>query len=605
LLYVENKACVSECSPTNQYKTKSGDITLCKDYCESQYYIDSVKNCVTNCPAKENFVNYINGNKICKAQYDDNKYYYPLTVSASYTIYNCSEFCQNEETGYYLKEVGLKECNKKCTSPLILSRDERICYYNCTYSPYFKFLLGGECSSTCNTSYRYYYENEKKCLATCNEDFAYPNTENDYLYKCIKNCSLLGGDYYTYTNTSGGQKKFCVKKCPSDKQYLNDKTCIELCPTEKKFFVKEFKHSETFLQKECLTDCPKDYPYYTIYKENNQKLYGCMSSCDEGYKLINFTDRNKNATMCINNCPDTSSEYKNDYNEYIFKIIENNNKTCYSFCPPGYQYYKYDHSVDNSCYQKCPDETPFHEMNDLECKTEKQCAGQYIDYENKICLNRSQTKCPADKNYMSKFKYGNGANDFKYICLNNCTEKYGKFLTPYDTCVSNCETDDLRYGEDLINDPKNSQCICRNLYIINETLKMHCLSSKGETKCKNVGGEYKIKMFDSKECVKTCENGNVLSVNKDICYKAPHECGTGDIPNDWNSKEITMKNGTKLCVCKNRFYIKKDEDPNYSRFEKKVCLDEDGLCPSGYGRYIPETKECLLTDQECPEKFYS
>jgi len=602
LSFVENKTCVSECSPANQYKTKSDSITLCKDHCESQYYIDSEKNCVSNCPSTENFVNYISGDKICKAQCDDNKYYYPLIPSASPTIYNCSEFCQNEETGYYLKEVGLKECKNKCTSPLILSRNERICYYNCTHSPYFKFLLGGECSSTCNTSFRYYYEDEKICLNQCkNGDFAYPSTENDYLYKCIKNCSLLEGDYYTYTNSSiGSQNKFCVKKCPSDKQYLDDKTCIVHCPIDKKFFVKEFKHSETFLQKKCLTDCPEEYPYYTIYKENDERTYGCMNSCDEGYKLINFTDKNKNAKMCIDSCPDTSSssEYKNDYSEYKFKIIENNNKTCYSFCPPGYQFYKYDYSVDNSCYQACPDEAPFHEMNEFECKTEEQCVGDYIDYENKTCLNKSQTKCPEYKNYMSKFKYG--AN-FKYICLNSCIEKYGKFLTPYNTCVSNCGTDDLRYGEDLIYDPQINQCFCKNLYIINETLKIHCLSSLDATKCRGLDTPYNIKMFDSKQCVKTCENGNVLSVNKDICYKAPHECGTGDIPNDWNSKEITTKNGTKMCVCKNRFYIKKDEED--SRFDKKVCLDEDGLCPSGYGKYIPETKKCLKTTDNCPDEF--
>ena len=120
LLFVENKACVPECSPANQYKTKSASITLCKDHCESQYYIDSEKNCVSNCPSTENFVNYISGDKICKAQCDDNKYYYPLIPSASPIIYNCSEFCQNEDTGFYLKEVGLKECKNKCTSPLIL-----------------------------------------------------------------------------------------------------------------------------------------------------------------------------------------------------------------------------------------------------------------------------------------------------------------------------------------------------------------------------------------------------------------------------------------------------------------------------------------------------
>ena len=606
-LFVENKACVTECSSSNQFKTVTGQITLCQNYCGSQYFIDSEKNCLGECPKNENFVNYINGDKICKTQCDNNKYYYILTKKTDYNIYNCTEFCQNDVSGYYLTVIDSKECVKTCTSPLIISKNERKCYYYCLSSPNYKFTLTAparECSSTCNTNYKYYYENEKICLAKCsNNDFAYVSTDNDYIYECIKNCGLLSGNYYTYTNSSTGQNKFCVKQCPSDQQYLYNNTCIKHCPTGNKFFIKEFKHSETDLQKKCLTDCPADYPYYKVYKENNERTYGCINNCDEGYKVINFTDKSISAILCINDCPDKLSEYNTDYKDYIFKIVEKNNKTCYSFCPPEKPYYKYDHSEDNNCYKECPEETPFTEMNKFECKSEDECDGTFIDYESKTCLSESQEKCPAYKKYMSKYKYG--TIGVKYICLNSCIEKYGKYLSPYGTCVSNCETDDLVKDEGLINDPKNDKCICKHLYIINETLQMQCLkNSTSEMKCKNVSSIYHIKMFNSKECVKVCNNSNILSVSEDICYNSSHQCGVSDLPNDRNTHLITKANGQRKCACSYKFYNKTDEEYRNTQYPNlTICLDYDSLCPSGYGRFVPETKECLKTEENCPAKF--
>ena len=605
-LFVENKSCVTECSSTNKFKTKSGQITICQNHCESEYFIDSENNCLEECPKIENFVNYKNGDKICKAQCDNNIYYYVLKQKTGYNIYNCTEFCQNDLSGYYLSVIDSKECVKNCASHLIISKNERKCYYKCLSSSNYQFTLTSptrECASSCNTNYKYYYENEKICLSKCtNNDFAYACTDNDYIYKCIKNCGLLSGNYYTYTNSSSGQNKFCVKQCPSDQKYLYNNTCIKHCPNEKKFFIKEFKHSEVDIQKKCLTDCPKEYPYYTVYKENNQRTYGCINNCDEGYKVINFTDRSISAILCIKDCPDKVSEYKNDYKDYIFKIVEKNNKTCYSFCPPERPYYKFDHSEDNNCYRECPEETPFTEMNKFECKSEDECDGSYIDYENKKCLSTSQTKCPVYKKYMSRYVIN---SKVKFICLNSCIEKYGKYLSPYGTCVSNCETDYLVSGEGLTYDPKFDRCICKHLYIINETLQMQCLkNSTSEMKCKNVTSIYPIKMFNSKECVKVCNNSNILSVSEDICYNASHICGVSDYPNDRNTHLITKTNGQRKCECSYKFYNKTDEEyisallPNLT-----ICLDYDSLCPSGFGRFVPETQECLKTEENCPVNF--
>ena len=224
--FAENKTCVTECSSTNKFKIydTTDTITICEDHCESQYFIDSENNCLNDCPEKENFINYLNGNKYCKTQcYNNKDYYYVKRLSNQYNIYNCTEFCQNNENGFLFKIVDLKEWIKTCPNTLFLSKNERICYYNYTSSPNFKFTLTAtkECTSSWNANFKYYYEYDKVCLSKYkNNDFAYESSDNDYLYKCINNCGLLPktDNYYIYANSSTTiQNKFCVKKFPPDK----------------------------------------------------------------------------------------------------------------------------------------------------------------------------------------------------------------------------------------------------------------------------------------------------------------------------------------------------------------------------------------------------
>ena len=205
----------------------------------------------------------------------------------------------------------------------------------------------------------------------------------------------------------------------------------------------------------------------------------------------------------------------------------------------------------------------------------------------KTVLPSSQIKCPVYKKYRNKYKYG--TNWVKYICLESCIEIYGKYLSPYDTCVDDCENADLVKNEDLINDPKYDKCICKHLYIINETLQIQCLqNSKSEMKCKNVNSIYPIKIFNSKECVKVCNNSNILSLSEDICYNASHICGVSDYPNYRNTHLITKTNWQRKCECSYKFYNKTDEEYRSTLYPYlTICLDYDSLCPNGYERFVP------------------
>ena len=595
-LYVENNICVDKCSNSNIYKKSINSIYRCQSYCDSSDFIDTEKYCLAECPQKENF---INNDKYCLPQCSNSEhYYYP--VQTSYPIYKCTEFCPKDD--YTLVVHNSKECVRNCQNTpkqMYLSENEKKCYYSCLDSTDFKYTIKEQkkCFSSCNTQYPYYYENEKICLKKCNTgDYAYTIPDSSYIFKCIDSCTSLTG-YYTYTKSPSTteQYMFCYKKCPSDKPYADNKVCLSKCPTEIKFFVKEFKHSGDDLQKQCLQDCPTQYPYYTIYDdENNNKAYGCLNNCDEGYKLINYSDTRISATLCMNDCPDKNTKYiKDEFKDYKYKIIDKNNKTCYTICPPERPYYKNinlaKYKDDNNCYKKCPDETPFIEINQFICKSADECAGEYIDYETKTCLPAAQNECPPSRKYKSK-------NGSKYMCLNNCIDKFGKYLSPFNTCVNDCVTDFP--GKGFINDPKSNKCICENLFFINENLEMECLlNSKREfLKCKNISNVYSIKMYDTKECVKTCNISNILSVSEDICYNETHKCS---LPNDRNTYIFTKKNGQRKCECLYKFYYTDDE---YGGIQK-ICLDYDSECPSGYGKFVPETLECIKTEDNCPPEF--
>ena len=600
--YVEDFHCVDECKK-NKYKKNSTVVGVieCIDKCgeNEDEYIESGNYCVEKCPKEKNF---IGNDKICKSQCDtgDGIYYYDFKVLSDYTIYTCSEKCSNAT--YYLEGYQTTQCFKECPPHLpFLSSNENRCYNNCLISPEYNFTIDKNCYSSCNLTYNYYYERNQTCLKSCHkEDFAFSITEYNYIFKCAKYCDLSKG-YYIYTNGSDIKNKYCFKECPNDKKYAENNICVEHCSNEKKFFVKEFKHYEDNLQKICLTDCPKEYPYYTVYTEDGNDTYGCINTC-EGYKVLNYSDRNINATLCLDSCPQTG------YEEFKYQIIDKDNKTCYSICPPEKPYHKdlnvYSH--DNNCYEKCPEETPFTDIGGIICKSEKDCEGKYIDYENKNCLDYN--KCPLNRKFYSHFYLDENNKDdeskTKVICLDKCIEKYGKYLTPNGTCVKDCadSTDPLINKFGLINDPKNDRCICQNLYVINDNLKMECLqNSTNHTKCKAVSGIYSIKMFNSKECVKTCNNSNILSSTEDICYNSSHICNLSDLPDDRNTHLIAKRNGQQKCECAHKFYF--TDDVEYPEFKKKVCLDFDGLCPKDYGKFIPETQECLETVKNCPDEF--
>ena len=575
------------------------NIIFCKPNCDPNEFVNGDE-CLQKCPSD---LNYIGRNNICrngcKSINGDPIYYYQIS-NDDYQIYKCVYECPYQDIYGSTNNLCLSECD---IQKAYISKEENFCHINCYKYSTNKFTLRimsgarasvSKCLPECNDAtypnYKYYYENVNVCLESCkNDDYAIEVTN-----KCIRNCSELGPDYYFYENTdeSGAQKKFCVKQCHPPKPFLRGNICFPDCDSssDEKFYIKEFKHGETFLQKKCLTYCPEDYPFY--YKERSPP-YECLEKCDTGHYYVPNFDLEKNTILCLSSCTSSGPTYK-------YKIENETSKICYQECPSERPYHKDiskpKYSSDNNCYEDCPPDAPFHmEAPDLAqyiCKTLEECDNDYVDYDRKLCLRKDEA-CPSTKR-LSKYKYNSNSN-YKYVCLNDCMEPFGKYPTDYNTCVNNCENDDLvknfYIDGDLFSnlnlkkDPQSPKCVCKNLFYTSSNGKKICFDGT-IAECKDLD-DYKYNRFGTKECILNCTNG-ILSPLEDICFPSTYRC--------INYTNTILNYSQVKCDCEDKFYFNDNGE--------KICLKTGEICPKGYDTiYNPETKECYKDGIVCPTPF--
>ena len=412
-------------------------------------------------------------------------------------------------------------CREKCLDGLKKNNFE--CLNNCPNEGNIFLDETNACINTCLSSkagYKYYYESDKICLKNCKSgDFIYNE------FECVSSC------------------------LDKDKKYIYNNNCESSCPQEKKYFKGAFEHGETDLNIVCLTDCPEDYPFYTI--EENGISCKCLSSCSDYY--ISSKDTNVIAKQCVNTC---ERDYK------FFNQHNVTHKECLEICPNGKRYYiQGDTNVE--CYEKCPSTHPYHERNSFECI--KSCDSKYANYTTKECLYSCD---------INNFRLKDTTPDDKEItlCLNNCNENE---LTPFYTldneCVKECDEQSYFRGNN------KGVCECMNLYYYDDDGKIKCFNTETQ-KCGEEGKDsedYPIQISGTGQCVKNCFG--ILSASETECYLGEVECPK-------NTKKGIYNNKVK-CECKYKYYI--DEN------KVKICLDEENSCPDGYNYLVPETNECV------------
>ena len=597
--YYEIYKCINGCR--SPYNLKVEGLSQCFDICPQKYpYLsENENNCFDNClKSKSNHFTLPGPIQICTDKCSD-----------LYPNYGENKICKNgcgnkledkhgkcvEKCDYnsiYKFQDGNK-CDLECrgNNGLRYSKTNYICKKYCIAPE--NILVGNECKDSCEEGQfiekfteeieidgitttieqlkcvpncgenRYHYKNFYECLSACKGN----DKVIENLNICVQDCNKeeTGGIYYFLESSGTSDINKCVKKCPPNKPYVFNNKCVEECPQERNYYVKNFIHeNEENSPKECLLDCTDTYPYYKIRTVETNKYYECESTCS-GYYVPNL-DSEKIAKLCIPSCPDSNSPH-------IYKYKIKNEDKCYESCPTEKPYHKEE--VGSFCDINCPEDAEFHEENSYICKTFDECTTfSYIHYDTKICSN---TKLCSSSQVQTVY------NTYR-ICSSQCIPAYGKYLTPDKTCVENCENIP---GKFLTNDIYNSKCRCKRLYYINEINSViTCFDDQNIFSCKST--DYKIKMFETNECTKICNNNRVLSPSEDICYPETYNCP--------ENTHIITKNNIRKCECSYKFYKDGDNDDI-----QLYCLGENDPCPEEYSKYIPDTMECIKT--LCPDDY--
>ena len=567
----EDYKCVSECKypynynnfgicenncPPNYFAIPNGDELTCVIKCEepNAYYYEPDRICREECMGGDYIIQGTNEcTNFCDPNGEEMQYHYyiPKVDGHNTNAFDkrtcvtkcpddrpflknnnfCEEKCDEPFFNYY-SAVDYK-CLHKCQANMkIIQRDTNIfeCIENCPLSPtpYFEDV-NKTCIESCENSaygYKYYIPSERKCLPKC---------EKEYFIDGFQ----------------------CLTSCPEGK-YALGQTCIDKCPIQQPYFVGTFTHGETGsdTQKKCLFNCPKDYPF--LKKDDANELYECTGSCD-------FYKNTTEPKECVEKC---------DGNYKFFILDEQSRHICLESCPEKSPYYTYDYLEDPNneenigCYESCPQNPPtYKKINSFECV--KTCTDKIVDYEKKECVYG----CSVNQKYSKD-------NGIKY-CLKECNNELGPYLTSGGECVKKCSD----YGDNFVIDASSSvkQCICKNLYYIDEEGKTICIPPMIEKCGEYLGTEdYKYRIFNSFQCSKYCFG--LLSPDEEICYQSYTNCS--HIPNT----DISIKSDKRKCDCKYRYYINEG---------KKVCLNENQGCEiSPFLYYIPEEKECVADCQE-------
>ena len=609
----EENLCYDNClkSGTNTfsltyYDTDGTTITsqICGKGCDSNTgykYYGKDKKCIADCE-KLGDTKIVNYNNECVEECDLNsEYRFQLNKK-------CEKGCEQDDptnptpTTPPLKMYSKNNyiCKDECGQGERIVLNDNECVSSCDgfLNPIIGDTIGDyKCLQSCIGDYKFYYENEKKCLLYCNDGDKAVEEKNI----CIRSCDDLLTDkkYYLYKKDVSSTDDYdkCVLNCPDNKPYINQDECIRQCPSEKKYFVKEFVHGESDSEshQKCLTDCPEDYPYYKVSQDlEGNNLYECQAEC-EGYYVPSGDDL-ITAKLCLDGCP--SGDYKY---QHIYEIEGKTKKECYENCPTKWKYYfQYttydDTNTDINCYEECPENAPYHEKGKNICKKQSELTGGYILYDIKEWIpSTSLDKCPNEYKLYSQTEDATPIT----ICLNECNYSYNNeqyyYLTPYNTCVKNCEstTSPLVQGKYLKNDEENKKCICKKLYHYDEaTLLIKCYPDT-YTNCKDTKNpNYPLPLHGSNQCLKTCSDERILNPSENDCYPKNTPCSQIDP----NSAIKTKNDGILKCECSYNFYMDSDGIT-------KNCLAENDLCPQNKPYLITETKECVA---ECssPYSYY-
>ena len=552
--------CLSKCPDDKPYaREKDGEFYCSNIECGKKdndevngqkfYYLNE-KKCIPECKSNDDYI--IKNTTICTTTcdyYNSKKLFYyekKDDQTQKLCVFNCIENTDD------LKFTNINNnCSNNCESDYFYDKTDKICRIKC---PIGKKIDGQICKDNCSDtdgdeqSISNIYEDENGyCVKNCS------TSQTGYIYnkdqKCVNDCSNLFIEYNQ-----------CKTTCSDDNPYIYENNCVPICPLIKRFILPT--------NKTCLTDCPKEYPYYKIIQSNSNYKYECMADCDA---YIPSQNSNMNAKKCIDTCNgDFPFFIKEDKNENSFRNV------CYAQCPSTHPF-----TFENECLTECK-EDKVHLEGEYNCMNYEDCIYGIIKYSSKECAEQCSKY---DKTFETTIR-GKKIT----FCVENCTvaENYlnrqnnninNNLKLTYDNrCVFDCP---------LYSIPVNDLCICPRLFYYNKTTGYKTCLNPDLTLCETVT-DFPIIKIGQNECIDYCDE--ILSLSGFECYDNSYEC-------EQNQTLVTLINGNKKCECKDKFYTIIENGRNI-----KKCLGENEECPLSYPLLIQETKECM---RECPNEIYN
>ena len=357
-----------------------------------------------------------------------NNYYYPIPPTG--TILKCIDKNSNEN-GYYFINVNLgfgtcsdscKTCSNTSNSPSTLCTECKENYYpkNTGISPNLECVTGSidywyynnslymACDETCKTCTNISMENSKNKCTECKTNY-YPladSSTNDATspYECRNSITKP-----TNTILDNGIYKYCNSACLTCTAIGTDN--IPYCTPEKcSYSYYPMDYDNTI----CINEVVKNnyYPHYYLYTSDRFSVYKqCNESC--------LTCKG-NPKVCI----DCAVGYKPLY-------PYSDTKRCFNDSTKSSMFYETNidgEDVYSICYKNCDTCNRAGDDTDNNCTT---CTVGYIENPDKV--GQCEIKCEE-----GQYFYIETANNFKYICTNECPVSYPYLDEENSRCYSTC-----------------------------------------------------------------------------------------------------------------------------------------------------------------------
>ena len=593
---VEKFYCLDKCKDDKKYYTQ--DDYVCDSQChEPNIYLITTQNiCAEKCPigqvanlASTNEDKLVSKYK-CAYTCDKGTYYYESERICGQCKDNhyivqgtqkCIEFCDdiNSEIEYYYYEATTPSST---STQQVLKKNT--CVTECPADkPFIDF--NNHCSEKCTSEvYKYYEPSKKKCLDKCPEgtkmngnlcvkNCPIDKVEDTITNICLDDCSQASKNYIYYYQ----DERKCLKECKEgDFLYINGNKnkCMKSCSN-----INEDKDKQLYISgNKCVEECPESNKFYisqATYGETEISKY-CYTDCPIGYdfyKYDNFECLGKCDNYYITNKDPLVNGKKcvdkcSSPNEFIY-IHNTTHKECLEICPPERIYFE-EVNDEKTCFDTCPKTSPYHIKGSFQCTN--YCDSGFANYESGECVSGCD---------MNQFWASETLKDGKtmIICYDSCSKTaYAKFSTFERKCVSECNKNNPNLKGNL----ETGECECRGLFFYDEDGIKNCIDPKNKF-CSELETN-KIQVNGTNQCTDICYG--VLSVDEDVCYWGPAEsinCPMNSIKGIFN--------GIIKCQCEYGYY--------YNLQKKMVCLDKNLKCPD-YKYFNTATRECV---QDCGELF--